>query len=582
MNKNFDWVDLPNPILRGFAITATESDRDVNIPDFLTTPTTFAACPDWITREAKVISPLDTYLLVNTSKVGPAQRQFIFVPPLTDEQVQEPYRTYFDLEPSMFWPRVLLSIQTSKRLFDSVFVSRPRYKEAYQGPTRVRIEEFYSPTPFEIPIYEPMIDRGLNDEIGVQVASGFQSFWYSVGNLNLEACLHPAIYISVVLDPPVVVTIGYNTTINYDFAYLNDGATNFIDWPDELVIDDRQREVTGGFVRRRVTALSPAITLVTVPTSTAVSLTTATLGGTFQKRTSNTVEKCGVVYALTANNANPEKGAPGTTFVQRVTTASEQFTNGQPRITPVAFNFAVLGLTPASNYTFKPYIISSGNITIYGPESTFTTASLVTLPTSTNRTTTGATLGGTLATQNEIAVSDTGVCFSLTAVNANPEHNGTGVITVLTGDTSGPFTKAIAGLTIASAYSFKPFALIAGGVRIYGPVGTFSTLATAPTVTTPTSAFVENNSAFLGGNVTSNGGATVTARGVVYKLTSNTATLQIGETNVTNLPGTGTTGVFDVSASGLTPDTNYTYAAYATNSVGTTYSSVGTFKTLAS
>ena len=212
-----------------------------------------------------------------------------------------------------------------------------------------------------------MIDRGLNDEIGVFVASGFNSYWYSVGNLNLEACLHTAINIGVVLDPPVVVTIGYNTTINYNFAYLNDGATNFIDWPDELVIDDRQREVIGGFVRRRVTALSPAITLVTVPTSTDVLLTTANLGGTFQKRTSNTVEQCGVVYALTANNANPEKGNPLTTFVQRTTTTSERAVD-----TPVAFNFAVSALTPASNYTFKPYIISSGNIIIYGPESTFT------------------------------------------------------------------------------------------------------------------------------------------------------------------------------------------------------------------
>jgi len=579
MNKNFEWVDLPNPILQGFAITATVSDRDVDIPDFLDTssPTTFAGCPDWITREAKVISPLDTYLLVNTSKVGPGQRQFIFVPPLTELQVQEPYRTYYDTEPSMFWPKVLLTVQTYKRLFDSVHVTRPRYKEAYQGPTRVRIEEFYSPRPFEIPIYEPMVDRGLNDEIGVRVSSGFQSFWYSVGTLNLESCLHYAINIGVVLDPPVVVTLGNGIQIVYNFAYLNDAATNYTDWPDEVVIDDRQREVTGGFARRRVTALSPAITLVTVPTSTSVLLTSANLGGTFQKRTSNIVEKCGVVYALTANNANPEKDNPLTTTVERVTTTAERTTNN-----PVAFNFAVTGLSPASNYTFKPYIISTGNIIVYGQETTYTTASLVTLPTSANWTSTGATLGGTLATQSEINVLDTGVCYSLTAVNADPKHNVTGVTTVLTGVTSGEFTVAITGLTIASAYSFKPFALITGGVRIYGPLGTFSTLATAPTVTTPSSALVDVNSAYLGGNVTSSGGAAVTARGVVYKLTSNTAALQIGGAGVTNSPGTGTTGVFDVFVGGLTSDTNYSYAAYATNSVGITYSTVGTFKTLAS
>ena len=45
--------------------------------------------------------------------------------------------------------------------------------------------------------------------------------------------------------------------------------------------------------------------------------------------------------------------------------------------------------------------------------------------------------------------------------------------------------------------------------------------------------------------------------------------------------GTGTTGVFTVNVSGLTPDTDYSYAAYATNSVGVSYSVTGSFTTLA-
>ena len=45
--------------------------------------------------------------------------------------------------------------------------------------------------------------------------------------------------------------------------------------------------------------------------------------------------------------------------------------------------------------------------------------------------------------------------------------------------------------------------------------------------------------------------------------------------------GTGTTGVFTVNVSGLTPNTDYSYAAYATNSLGISYSATGSFITLA-
>jgi hypothetical protein len=112
-----------------------------------------------------------------------------------------------------------------------------------------------------------------------------------------------------------------------------------------------------------------------------------------------------------------------------------------------------------------------------------------------------------------------------------------------------------------------------------GAVFVFTGLGVA-TVTTPTSASIAATSATLGGNVTSAGGATITARGIVYSQTATNNNPQIGGTGVTNVVGSGTTGVFTVTASGLTATTTYTYAAYATTSAGTTYSSTGTFTTL--
>lgn len=106
---------------------------------------------------------------------------------------------------------------------------------------------------------------------------------------------------------------------------------------------------------------------------------------------------------------------------------------------------------------------------------------------------------------------------------------------------------------------------------------------TAPTVTTPTNAGTASTAgttATLGGNVTSDGGATITARGVVCSVTATNPNPKLSDVDATNVVGTGTTGAFTVSATGLTAGTGYSYAAYATNSRGTTYSPVGTFTPL--
>ncbi|MET4106732.1 LamG-like jellyroll fold domain-containing protein [Hymenobacter sp. UYP22] len=96
----------------------------------------------------------------------------------------------------------------------------------------------------------------------------------------------------------------------------------------------------------------------------------------------------------------------------------------------------------------------------------------------------------------------------------------------------------------------------------------------APTVTTATPTSVASNSAVLGGNVTADGGATVTERGVVYSSTNTTPT--ISNTKDTNGSGTGT---FSETIAGLTPGTTYYVRAYAINSVGTSYGAVQTFST---
>lgn len=112
---------------------------------------------------------------------------------------------------------------------------------------------------------------------------------------------------------------------------------------------------------------------------------------------------------------------------------------------------------------------------------------------------------------------------------------------------------------------------------IYGYLTwTFST-AVAPTVTTAGIIEYTGTTATMGGNVTSDGGATVTARGVVYSSTDATPT--IGEAGVTQDANGSGTGAFSESVGSLTPNTTYYIRAYATNSAGTAYGAVVSFTT---
>ena len=102
----------------------------------------------------------------------------------------------------------------------------------------------------------------------------------------------------------------------------------------------------------------------------------------------------------------------------------------------------------------------------------------------------------------------------------------------------------------------------------------------APSVTTPTSANISSTAVTLGGNVTDDGGSPITERGVVFALTSSNPNPSIGGAGVTQVSATGTTGIFTVNVYNLTPAAAYSYFAYATNEIGTTYTSpVSTFTT---
>jgi hypothetical protein len=94
-----------------------------------------------------------------------------------------------------------------------------------------------------------------------------------------------------------------------------------------------------------------------------------------------------------------------------------------------------------------------------------------------------------------------------------------------------------------------------------------------PTVTTQAVTSVGTTTAIGNGNVTLDGGSTITQRGVCWDTSTNPTTANYKAT------ATGTTGAYTVSMTGLSPSTHYFVKAYAINTYGTSYGSEVTFDT---
>jgi len=157
--------------------------------------------------------------------------------------------------------------------------------------------------------------------------------------------------------------------------------------------------------------------------------------------------------------------------------------------------------------------------------------------------------------------SEKGVVYSLTPTpttdNNKVEYEGDMSIAA--------YPVELKNLNFATKYYVRAYAINSAGT-MYGEEFNFTTLPVIPTVTTTAASAVEATSATTGGNVTADGGAEVTARGVVYGLTENPT---VDSSFVTN-DGTGL-GEFTSSLSGLEDLTTYYVRAYAKNSAGVAY-----------
>jgi hypothetical protein len=103
------------------------------------------------------------------------------------------------------------------------------------------------------------------------------------------------------------------------------------------------------------------------------------------------------------------------------------------------------------------------------------------------------------------------------------------------------------------------------GTPTWSNIWSFTTVPILPMVSTAPISGVTVTAATSGGTVSSDGGASVTARGVCWSTTLNPT---LTDSHTTD--GTGT-GAFSSAITGINPNTTYHVRAYATNNAGTAY-----------
>lgn len=228
------------------------------------------------------------------------------------------------------------------------------------------------------------------------------------------------------------------------------------------------------------------------------------------------------------------------------------------------------GLNYATKYYARAYATGTEG-TVYGEEITFTTLPVVPVLTTavvTAITGNSAAGGGNVTVAGGAEVTARGICFSTS-------HNPTIADSKTTdGKGTGAFVSALADLKGNTTYYVRAWATNSAGTG-YGPEVTFKTLVDLPKLTTTAVTAITKVSANTGGEVTYDGGAPVTARGIVWG-TNPDPTI-----NDNKIAGGAGLGIFVSNITGLSTFTEYHVRAYATNTAGTAYGNDIKFTTLA-
>ncbi len=293
------------------------------------------------------------------------------------------------------------------------------------------------------------------------------------------------------------------------------------------------------------------IPAVTTAPATDISYTSATVGGNVTDDGGANVTERGICYSTSANP----------------TTSNTKIPSGSGT---GSYACNLTNMQDGTTYYARAYAINEKGIA-YGEEVSFKTktktiATIATTP-ATNVSYTSATVGGNVTDDGGATVTERGICYS---TSANPTAANT---KITSGSGLGKFTCNLTDLQDGTIYYVRAYAINEKGIA-YGDEVSFTTKTkTTATIATTLATNVSYTSATVGGNVTDDGGASVTERGICYSTSANPTTAN------TKITSGGGLGEFTCNLTELQDGTTYYVRAYAINAKGTAYGEEVSFTT---
>ena len=335
------------------------------------------------------------------------------------------------------------------------------------------------------------------------------------------------------------------------FGTVNQSQKTFNDNSVNLSNNDYYYRVYSYYEKYISSFLADSIAFPTVTTTmpTKITMTSAISGGKVTKGTNITSR--GLVWSITQNPTIESNQ----NFTANGSGAGE-------------FSSNLTGLSPNTNYFIRAY--AANNVgTSYGSQLSFKTQDgiiqLTTRPVL-NITATSAILGGTMTSDGGGRVTTQGVVWS---TNQNPTiDSNEGIKSDNAGSGffgTGYWEFNITGLLTNTTYFVQAYATSNFGTN-YGTQLSFTTINDKPQFAKSYVYNVDGTSAQFEGNISSNGGTAVIARGVCWSTSTGPTVNLLSKT----VDGSGV-GNFKSNLTGLQKGTKYYLRPYATNSAGTSY-----------
>lgn len=318
-----------------------------------------------------------------------------------------------------------------------------------------------------------------------------------------------------------------------------------------------------GYTGAGVFTTAGSLPVVTSPTFSSVTVTSAFLGGNVTQAGDAPIIERGIVYSLSSVNDVPAIGGA------EVTKVSVPGTTG-------VFTVNVTGLAATQGHIFRAYAISALGVS-YSSVAAFTTAG-------NNANLAGMSLSaGTLSPAFAPGTSSytASVPNAITAITLTPAASAPNDAAIFVNDVRVMSGSASMSIPLELGENLVSTVVIASDA-VTKKTYTVRVARTAlPVIVLPGSGQVGSTSATLGATITSTGFAAIEEQGIVMAPTATNDTPRIGGAGVIKLTNVAVfPDRYEVSAAGLAPGVRYSFAGFATNSEGTSYSSTATFTTV--